>query len=477
MYDVLIRNGELVQADSTTAGDIAIRDGRICALLAPGEAAEAKRVIDAEGLKVMPGVIDAHMHTEAPFQGLTGQLTFFQQSACAAHGGVTTFMDFANARKGWSVLEACKARLEEMAVSAIDYSVHGKFIEADETVLADIPELIRLGVPTFKLFMTYRREGVMADDDTLLRVFEQAARHNGMPLVHAESNAIVEARMDRLIADGHVAWKNFAEAKPEACEIEAFARAAYLAEAVGSPLLVVHTTCGPCLDIAEAAQRRGVPLYVETCPHYLTLFKDLYDDPDTGHLAICSPPLRGPEQVDPLWDGMHRRVIAITGSDDCTFTRAEKERFLDRDASGRLIQDFTKVVNGLSGLETRLPILMTEGVAKGRISLNDLVALTSTNIAMLMGCHPQKGSLAPGADADVILFDPDAEWTITADALHNGAGYTFFEGYKARGKVIATLSRGEVIMENDVFSGAKGRGRFVHRALNPDICRSHRRML
>lgn len=473
MYDVLIVNGELVEAHGTRKGTIAIRDGRIAAVLAPGEKAEATRVIDAAGLCVLPGLIDAHMHVQAPFQGITAQLTFYQQSVSAAFGGVTTFMDYTNTWKGQSVLAALAARKDEMAESAIDFGVHGKFVEAGQAILNEIPALVAEGCPTFKLFMTYRREGVMADDDTLVRVFEQAARHGGMPLIHAESNALAEYRTDALIAAGQTRWSDFARAKPESCEVEAFARAVHLAEALGAPLLIVHTTCGPCLEIAEAAQKRGVPLYVETCPHYLTLFKDRYDDPETGYMAICSPPLRGPEQVEPLWDGLARRVIAITGSDDCTFTRAEKEQFLTRDASGNWQQDFTKVVNGMPGLETRFAVLMTEGVAKGRISLADLVAIASTNVARVMGCYPQKGSLAPGADADIILVDPSAQWTLRQADLHNGADFSFLEGYKVTGKVVTTLSRGSVIMENNTFTGTRGHGRYVHRTLEPDITRRH----
>ena len=473
MYDLLITNGTLVEAHGTHKATLAIKNGRIAAILAPDEQAEATRTIDATGRCILPGLIDAHMHVQAPFQGVTAQLTFFQQSVAAAFGGVTTFMDYTNTWKGQSVVSALHARKAEMAESAIDFGVHGKFVEANAAVLDEIPALVAEGCPTFKLFMTYRREGVMADDDTLVNVFAKAAASGGMPLIHAESNALAEYHTDALIAAGQTRWSDFARAKPEACEIEAFARAVHLAEAVGAPLLIVHTTSAACLDIARAAQERGAPVYVETCPHYLTLFKELYADAETGHLAICSPPLRGPEHVEPLWEAMRRRVVAVTGSDDCTFTRAEKERFLTRNADGTWAQDFTKVVNGLSGLETRFAVLMTEGVAKGRISLPDFVALTSTNAARLFGCYPQKGTLAPGADADLVIIDPAAEWTIRQADLHNGADFSLFEGYKAKGRVLTTLSRGSVIMDNQTFTGARGHGRYVSRVLDPSVTRAH----
>lgn len=465
MFDLVIKNGTVVLQDGNFSCDVAVQNGKIAALLQPGQAVSSLETVDAAGLLVLPGLIDAHMHVQAPFQGLTGQLTFFQQSVCAAFSGVTSFMDFTNTWKGQSVVGALEKRIEEMSESCIDFGVHGKFVEAGPDVLAEIPELARRGCPTFKLFMTYRKEGVMADDDTLVKVFAEAKKHNCMPMIHAESNALAEAALDSCLAENRLTWLDFARAKPVICETEAFARAVHLAEATGSPLLVVHTTNGPCVDIAKQAQQRGVQVYVETCPHYLTLFDTLYSDPDNGHLAICSPPLRTPKERDALWQGIQEGTISLVGSDDCTFTRAEKEMFLQRDASGRLVQDFTKVVNGLSGLETRLAIMSTEGVAQGRITMNQLVALCSTNVARRMGCYPQKGTLLPGADADIVLFDPKAQWTITTEAMHNQAGYSLFEGYEVTGRVVHTIARGKTIMHNNTFSGVKGQGNYIHRSL------------
>lgn len=465
MFDLVIKNGTIILKDGNFSCDIAVQNGKVAALLQPGEPCASHETVEAAGLLVLPGLIDAHMHVEAPFQGITGQLSFFQQSICAAFSGVTSFMDFTNTWKGQSVVAALENRLEQMSHSAIDYGVHGKFVEAGPEVLAEIPELVRRGCPTFKLFMTYRKEGVMADDDTLVKVFTQAKKHNGLPMIHAESNALAEAALDKCRAEKRMTWIDFARAKPVICETEAFARAVHLAEATGSPLLIVHTTNGPCVDIAKAAQQRGVRVYVETCPHYLTLFDDLYSDPDNGHLALCSPPLRTPKERDELWRGIKEGTISLVGSDDCTFTRAEKEMFVERDASGRIIQDFTKVVNGLSGLETRLAIMSTEGVAKGRITMNELVALCSTNVAQRMGCYPQKGTLLPGADADIVLFDPKAQWTIRAENMHNQAGYSLYEGYEVTGQVVRTIARGKTIMANQTFLGAEGQGQFIHRRL------------
>ncbi len=465
MFDLLVRNGILVLEEGSRPADIAVSGGKVAALLQPGTPAEAGRVVDAGGLCVLPSLIDAHMHVQAPFQGVTPQLTFYQQSVCAAFAGVTTFMDFTNTWRGKSVSEALDERLDEMAESSVDFSVHGKFVEAGPDCLHEIRKLADRGCPTFKLFMTYRREGVMADDDTLLRVFAGARDCQCLPLIHAESNPLAESAVDRCLAEGRLTWRDFALSKPVLCEAEAFARAAAFAESVGVPLLIVHTTNGRCLEIAARAQARGQKLHVETGPNYLTLFDELYDDPDNGHLAICSPPLRTRAERDALWQGIRDGVVTLIGSDDCTFTRAEKEKALCRDARGKLVQDFTKVVNGLSGLELRFALMVTEGVAQGRISLNQAVALCSTNVARTLGCYPQKGTLLPGADADMVLFDPDEDWTVTATALHGGADYCLHEGYRVRGRVKSTYLRGEAILEDGVFTGAKGLGRFVTRRL------------
>jgi len=465
MFDTIIRNGYLVLEEGTVRADLAIKNGKIAALLDPDESVECQKEIDAQGRLVLPGLIDAHMHTQAPFQGISPQLTFYQQSICAAFGGVTTYMDFTNTWKGSSVLQALEDRIEEMAESAIDFSVHGKFVEANEQLLDEIPLLAEKGCPTFKLFMTYRKEGVMADDMTLMQVFKRAKENNCMPLIHAESNAIAETAVYECIKNNTLTWRDFAKSKPVICEIEAFGRVTKLAESVGVPLLIVHTTNGPCLDIAKQAQERGQRLYIETGPHYLTLFDELYDDVESGHLAICSPPLRTRKERDELWDGIKNGTITLIGSDDCTFTREEKEKALQRDASGKIIPDFTKVVNGLSGLEIRFNLMVNEGVESGKITMNQVVALCSTNIAKTMGCYPQKGTLLPGADADIVIFDLNEEWVISANNLHSGAGYSLHEGYKTKGKVKTTLLRGEIIMDNNTFMGSKGQGKFIKRTL------------
>lgn len=471
MYDVIIKNGMVVSPSTTIKEDVAIVDGKIAALGNFNEN-EGKNIIDAKGKYVMPGVIEAHMHCMAPFQGCLGANDFYEQSISAAFGGVTMYMDFANVFKGKSVFQAVKDRAEEMKISAIDYSVHGKFVESPPEIIEEIESLIEYGVPTFKMFMTYKKEGVMSDDETLLKIFKKAKELNGLPMVHCESNGIAETNIEKYAEQGDLSWVNFAKSKPILCEAEAFSRAVLFSEYVGNGLLVVHTTNKDALNMARVAHKKGLPIYVETGPHYLTLFDDLYEGED-GYLAICSPPLRTPKEAEDLWKGLQDGTILLTGSDDCTFDVDEKSMFLEKDKDGKWIQDFTKVVNGLSGIEIRLPILLSEGVSKGRISINKVCELTSTNIAKIYGCYPQKGIIAPGADADVVIVDINKEVTLSKDVLHNNISYCLHDGMEIKGYPILTMARGEVIVEDGEFKGEKGAGRFIKRSINPEYLKRY----
>lgn len=465
MYDLIIKNGKVVSPEATLEYDIAISNEKIAAI---GKFDEklGKRIIDAKGKYIMPGVIEAHMHCQAPFQGCLGANTFYEQSISGAFGGVTMFMDFANMSKGDSPYKQALARAQEMSESAIDYSVHGKFVEATEEAIADIEKMSNYGIPTFKMFMTYKKEGVMSTDETMLKVFEVAKKVDGLPMLHCESNAIAEMNIEKCINNGDMSWRNFAKCKPVLCEAEAFDRAVNYAEYMKTAILVVHTTNGKALDTARRAHSKGLPIYVETGPHYLTLFDDLYEN-ENGHLAICSPPLRTPKEAEELWEGLQDGTILLTGSDDCTFDVDEKSMFLEKNEDGTWKQDFTKVVNGLSGLEIRLPILLSEGVNKGRLSINTVCALTSTNIAKIYGCFPQKGIIAPGSDADIVIVDLEKEVILSKDTLHNNISYCLHEGMKVKGYPIITISKGNIIVENGEFKGNKGAGKFIKRKINP----------
>ena len=467
MYDLIIKDGNVVSPSSTIRCDIAINDGKIVGL-GNYEIEDGKRIVNAEGKYVLPGTIEAHMHCMAPFQGAFGANNFYQQSVSAAFGGVTMFMDFANVYTGDSVFTQVKERVKEMSPSAIDYSVHGKFVESPPEIIDEIEELAKFGVPTFKMFMTYKRDGVMSDDETLLKVFEKAKEVNGLPMLHCESDPIFEHNLQKFEKSNDFRWVNFAKSKPVICEAEAFARACYLAESVESPILVVHTTNKDALDKAREQHKKDLPVYVETGPHYLTLFDEIYERED-GYLAICSPPLRTKKEADELWEGIKDGTIQLIGSDDCTFDVDEKSMNIKYDEDGNMIQDFRDIVNGLSGIEIRLPVFLSEGVNKDRISINKVVELLSTNIAKIYGCYPQKGIIAPGSDADIVIVDMEKEVTLSKDVLHNNISYCLHDGMKIKGYPIITIASGNIIVEDGKFYGKENTGRFIERKINPKI--------
>jgi dihydropyrimidinase len=467
-YDLIIKNGYVVSAESIEKKDIGIRDEKIT-FVGKINFYECEKVIDANGKYVLPGIIDGHMHVEAPMGGgLTSADDYYTQSISAAFGGVTTFMDFTNTNRGDSLIESMERRLEQMKKSAIDYALHGRIVEATDEILAEIKEFVDKGCPSFKMYMTYREDGFLADDDTMLKVFDAARDADALCLLHCESNPILEYLDRKYEEKGLRQWWVHAATKPIACEVEAANRAITFSKIVGNSILLVHTTNGEVLKLANKAQSEGSPVYIETCPHYLTMFEDLYNKED-GHLAICSPPLRKKENSDELWVGLNDGTINVTGSDDCAFTREAKEKYLKRDSQGNLIQDYKKVVSGMSGIEMRLPILITEGVCKNRITINKLVELTSTNLAKLYGMYPQKGIIQEGSDADIVIIDMEKEKIVTAKSLHNSVGYTVYEGMKVKGVPDTTILRGDVIVDNNEFYGKKYDGRFVKRTINNNI--------
>jgi dihydropyrimidinase len=393
---------------------------------------------------------------------------FYTQSISAAFGGVTTFMDFTNTNRGDSLLETFHERKRQMEKSAIDYSLHGRIVEAAPSVLEELAELVEAGCPSFKMYMTYKEDGFMIPEEEMLRVFARAKELGALSLIHCESDILCDYFDKELTKKNDFSWRQHANTKPILCEADAANRVINFSKAVGNSLLIVHTTNGAVLSSVREAQEKGYPVYTETCPHYLVVFEDIYDTKD-GHLAICSPPLRTPKEAGELWNGMASGVVSVTGSDDCSFTRESKELRLERDEEGNIIPDYKKVVSGSSGIEARLAILLSEGVAKNRITMNQLVALTSTNPAELFGMYPQKGSIRCGSDADLVIVDMEAEEILSTGTLHNHVGYTIYEGLKVKGKPVATILRGKTIVERGLFLGERSGGRFVKRKIKQEI--------
>ncbi len=299
MHDLVVRGGLVVSPAGVVRADVAVRDGRIAEVdTAPGP---ARRVIDATGLHVLPGGVEPHMHVENDFLGLSTAHDFYTQSVAAAHGGVTTFFDFANTAAGGSLPEAIAVRREQMAKSAIDFAVHGRVLEAAH--LSGLAEAVAAGCPSFKLYLTYPEVGLMADDRTVLAAFRAAREAGALPLVHAESEPIAAALTAEARREGDLSWSRYPDTRPPLCEAEAFARVVRFARLVGNPLYVVHTSVAEAVAEARRAKRAGLRLHVETCPQYLVLTRRLYDDPDRGMLAVCAPPLRDRRERRPSGGG------------------------------------------------------------------------------------------------------------------------------------------------------------------------------
>ncbi len=459
MHDLVVRGGLVVSAAGVRHAEIAVRDGRITEV--GTVTGPARRVVDATGLHVLPGGVEPHMHVENDFLGLSTAHDFYTQSVAAAHGGVTTFFDFANTAAGGSLPESVAARREQMAKSAIDFAVHGRVLETGH--LAGLAEAVAAGCPSFKLYLTYPEVGLMADDRTVLAAFRAARETGALPLVHAESEPIAAALTEEARCDGDLSWSRYPDTRPPLCEAEAFARVVRFARLVGNPLYVVHTSVAEAVAEARRAKRAGLRLHVETCPQYLVLTRRLYDDPDRGMLAICAPPLRDPREAPALWRGLADGTIDSVGSDDCAYTYAAKTALLGRSPDGALIQDFTRVVQGVPGIETRLPLLLSEGVARGRLSMERVAALTSEGPARCLGCYPQKGAILAGSDADLVLVDMTAERVLSPEVLHRHLDYCLYEGLRVRGWPVMTIANGEVVVEDGDFTGERGAGRFVAR--------------
>ena len=462
-YDLILKNGQIVTAQSTYEGDILVKDGIIAKIAAPGGEHEAARCVDVSGKYVFPGIIDPHVHIHAPFGGCIDAHDFYTASQAAAFGGVTTIIDFSNTWKGSSVLEAVEARAQEMQQDCVvDFGIHAKFVESNEKVLNEIKDIVAFGCPSIKMFTTYRKEGVMIEDEDILAIMREAVKWGGMPIFHAENNAICESNTARFIAEGKVSYEQFAESRPNIAEEEAVSRVIFYSKYTGCPIHVFHLTSEEGLDAIAKARAEGVSVSTETCPHYLNFTREKYAQ-DDGYLYVMTPPLRDQKDQDAMWRGLIEGTISNIGSDNCTFSTEVKTQRMERRSDGSLVPDFTKVMTGVTGIEERIYVLMAEGVAKGRLTLNKLCEITSLNPAKTFGLFPRKGIIQVGSDADFMVLDPEAEKTLTADNLHQLIDYSIYSGVKAKGVPVMTIRRGEILVENGEFKGSRGSGKFLVR--------------
>lgn len=454
MTSLVIRGGAVVNANGIQDADVLIEHDKIAGV---GRFQSAERVIDARGLFVLPGLIDPHVHFETPFMGTVTRHDFYSGTVAAAFGGVTTVVDFAFQERGQPVMNAIRTRMAQAEGRAcIDYSFHAIFTDVNQKTPRELPELVEQGIASWKVFMAYRRMGIMVDDGGLFALLRASHDLPLMGIVHAENPYLIEYLIDEFLAQGKTSAPYHALSRPPLAEAEAVGRAARLAGAAGSALYVFHVSSAQALAEIRAARGRGWSVYAETCPHYLCLDSSLYERAD-GYNWCMSPPLRAQSDRDALWQAAADGTLSAVTSDDAAF---------DAESKARGKESFDKIPNGVPGVESRLSILYSEGVTKGRLDLPRLVALTSTNPARMTGLFPTKGQIAVGAQADMVLFDPSRQQTLSVATSHMQGGWHAFEGMQVTGATVMTIARGQIIVENNEFKGSAGAGHFVKRQLD-----------
>ncbi|WP_040949129.1 dihydropyrimidinase [Gorillibacterium massiliense] len=452
----LVKNGTIVTATDTYFGDILIDDGVIVMIGVELEAQGAE-VIDAAGCYVFPGGIDPHTHLDMPFGGTVTIDDFESGTRAAAFGGTTTVIDFCLTSKGAPLQSAVKTWHDKSRGKAcIDYSFHLMVAELNDDVLFELPQIIdEEGITSLKVFMAYKNV-FQADDDTLYKTLLLAKEQGALVMVHAENGDVIDYLINKALADGKTDPIYHALTRPAVLEGEATGRACNLTELADSQLYVVHVTCAEAAWKIEEARKKGLRIYGETCPQYLLLDVSVLNLPNfEGAKYVWSPPLREKWNQDVLWDLLKNGMLQTIGSDQCSFN------FNGQKDLG--IHDFSKIPNGGPTIEDRFSLLYSEGVAKGRISLNRFADIIATSSAKLFGLFPQKGTVAIGSDADLVIFDPYAERTISASSHHMKVDYNAFEGMKVTGEPVSVLVRGEYVIRDKQFVGTPGYGHYLPR--------------
>src|SRR4051794_13398548 len=453
---LLIKNGIIVTATDFYTGDVYVEGERISTI---GTSLDipAERVIDAAGKYVLPGGIDVHTHLDMPFGGSMSSDDFETGTIAAAHGGTTTVVDFAIQYHGQTLHHAMETWMKKAdGKAAIDYGFHMIITELNDQVETEMDALVRQGVTSFKLFMAY--PGVfMLDDASIFRALLRTGKNGGTICMHAENGGVIDVLVKKALAEGKTAPKYHALTRPARAEAEATHRAIALAEIAGVPIYIVHLSAAEALEMVTEARDRGLPAYAETCPQYLFLSYDNYEEPGfEGAKYVMSPPLRAKETQKNLWRGLAYNDLQVISTDHCPFCMKE-QKVLGHD-------DFSKIPNGAPGIETRMSLVYDGGVRAGKISLNRFVELTSTSPAKIFGLFPRKGTIAPGSDADIVIFDPNRTTTLGTKTLHMKVDYNPYEGRQVTGVTETVLSRGNVIIDQGRFVGRAGAGAFLKRS-------------
>jgi dihydropyrimidinase len=454
----LIKNGNIVTAVDSYTADILI-DGETVAMIGKdlsSVAGSVDKTIDATGKLVIPGGVDPHTHMDLPFGGTSSSDDFETGTRAAAFGGTTTIIDFAVQYKGQALNEALDAWFAKAEGKATtDYGFHLIVTDMPDERLPELKAMIDQGVTSFKLFMAY--PGVfLVDDGVIFKAMTAAGEFGGLICMHAENGVVIDVLVKRALAEGKTAPKYHALTRPTKAEAEGVHRAIAIAEMANSPVYIVHLSCYDALKEVQAARDLGLPAFAETCPQYLLLDYGLYEKPDfEGAKYVMTPPLRDKENQELLWRGLRGDDLQVISTDHCPFCFKEQKEL------GR--GDFSKIPNGGPGVENRMSLIYHHGVTQGRISLNRFVELTSTAAAKIFGLFPKKGTIAVGSDADIVIFDPNREQTISAATHHMRVDYSAYEGWRVKGVTETVLSRGRVIVENNEFKGKTSAGRFIKR--------------
>ena len=455
----LIQNGHVVTAIDSYTADILV-DGPTIGMIGVNlgkVVGPVDKTIDATGKLVFPGGIDPHTHMDLPFGGTSSSDDFETGTRAAALGGTTTIIDFAVQYRGQSLNQALDvwfAKAEGKA--AIDYGFHLIVTDLPDQRLPELKTLIQQGVPSFKLFMAY--PGVfLVDDGTIFKAMSVVGEAGGLICMHAENGVVIDVLVKRALAEGKTAPKYHALTRPARAEAEGVHRAIAISEMANSPVYIVHLSCNEALKEVQAARDLGLPAYAETCPQYLFLDDTYYEQEDfEGAKYVMTPPLRDKANQEQLWKGLRGNDLQVISTDHCPFCFKEQKE-LGRD-------DFSKIPNGGPGVENRMSLIFDGGVVQKRISLNRFVELTSTAAAKIFGLFPKKGTIAVGSDADIVIFDPSLQETISAKTHHMRVDYNAYEGRTVRGVTETVLVRGNVVVENRTFKGRAGNGRFLKRS-------------
>jgi dihydropyrimidinase len=453
---LLIKNGTVVTATDQYRGDVLI-DGEKIATIGTALTTDADRVIDATGKYLFPGGIDVHTHLDMPFGGTTSADDFESGTIAAAFGGTTTIIDFAIQYRGQTLHEAWERWIKKAeGKAAIDYGFHMIVTELNDQVEVEMDALVKQGITSFKLFMAY--PGVfMLDDASIFKALLRTGKNGGTICMHAENGGVIDVLVKRALADGKTAPKYHALTRPARAEAEATHRAIALAEIADVPIYIVHLSAPEALEMVAEARDRGLPAYAETCPQYLFLSYDNYEEPGfEGAKYVMSPPLRPKEAQDRLWRGLAFNDLQAISTDHCPFCMKEQKTLG--------ANDFSQIPNGAPGIETRMSLVYDGGVRGGRISLNRFVELTSTSPAKIFGLFPRKGTIAPGSDADIVVFDPEKKVRLSVKTLHMKVDYNPYEGRDVTGATDTVISRGRIVVDAGRLVGRPGAGAFLKRS-------------